>query len=188
MVEIRSKLYSFTIEKKCEENIAFLERVDHFRVMKNSANRYLEATKILFTFIQKNSEFELNLPFNIKNKFNIAFTACSEEFIPITLFDDISELIFRELKQDNFKSFLQNEIWIRFIHKNQYLLKDILTDDDEIINTVEVKEDSAISKNDCQNEKLLIFFGFPTTQKASIIAEGISSNFYFNIFKISIFI
>ena len=128
----------------------------------------------MFTFLQKNAEFELNLPFTCRNKFDAEFTDCTEDNTPITLFDDISELIFRELKQDNFKRFQQSEIWIRFIYKNQHLLKDILADDD-IINPSDAEAISTTSSStdSGKNDKLGISFGFASTHKATILDEGI---------------
>jgi hypothetical protein len=123
------KVFLFLLIK--QENPAFIEKVDHYRNLKNSTNRYLEATKIMFSFIQPLSQYELNLPSTYKMSINNQFTNCSEDDCPVNLFDEVSKLIFYELEKDNFGSFTQTPLWLKFLKKNQHFIKDILADDDE---------------------------------------------------------
>eukprot|EP01080_Neovahlkampfia_damariscottae_P004882 gene4882-8476_t len=143
--EIRDLIQQFTIEKRCEENIAFIQRVDAYRVLKNSYNRYLEATKIMFTFLQPHAQYELNLPHKEKTILNQQFTSCTEDHCPFNLFDVVSLIIFFELERDNAPGFLKSESWKKFIRRNQHLIKDIIADEDQELEE-ETKSDSPKDK------------------------------------------
>jgi hypothetical protein len=148
------------------ENMNFLEYVEKFKSMKNQRNRYYAATKIMFLFVRKNSEMELNLPSNVFKSLNQKFTECSENEVPMDLFEVVETLIFQEIRSENFKTFLKTENWLNFIKKHQYFLKDILEDEDQDQLFHKARKQTEIVEKIPSNQ-------FPSTTSPSINRGGI---------------
>ena len=126
---------------------------------------------MLFSFIQPQSQFEINISSNQRNQFERKFTECTEEYTPITLFDELSIFIFVELERDNFRKFLTSEIWLKYIKKHTYLLKDILADEDDIAINQDGDQSQDSSHDSKDNNSKKIPSGFPATKNASISDE-----------------
>jgi hypothetical protein len=136
--EIKILITKFCLDKGFEskklflnsspEFIELIERIDTFRSYKSSNFRYLEATKIIYRFIERNSE--IVIPQKILKNINQTYTNCSEINCPITLFDEIQLAVFESLEDSIFESFLKSDLWVNYLDENPEIVSEIFLEKD----------------------------------------------------------
>jgi hypothetical protein len=92
--EARAEFKVHLVKTKNDENIIFYELVDEFKRLKSIRNRYALAGHIHDNFIKEQSDYELNLPSDMRNTTLEDFRNISSDTCPSTLFDDVQDYIF----------------------------------------------------------------------------------------------
>lgn len=116
-----------------EEPFLFYEAVEKYQKTRLEKNRANMANEIMSNFIQVNSKYELNLSMTIRNEIMKNWKQISEkndlrafdDFIscPTDLFNKAQDVIFTELRDDNFPRFIHSENFKKFIKKEMKKLK-----------------------------------------------------------------
>lgn len=135
------------------EPFKFYEAVEQYQKTRLDKNRYDLGRSIIDKFIIVGSTFELNLAMNIRNETlqkwkqiqetNEHYLETDPDFIscPSDLFSRAQDLLFIELKQDNFPRFIQSDIFKRFLLKE-------MKKDDALLDKLGSKKSVKRSQND----------------------------------------
>jgi hypothetical protein len=106
----------------------FINRVGSFRSFRSPANRYLEATKIVYIFFGKKSKmFEPKLSKVVSQQ----FTRCSETNCCLGLFDLAEEFVISSLEKLVLEDFMKTEQWRLYMEKNPEILYELFANDKE---------------------------------------------------------
>ncbi|KAG2386695.1 hypothetical protein C9374_002439 [Naegleria lovaniensis] len=128
-----------------EEPFLFYEAVEKYQKTRLDKNRANMANEIMSSFINVNSKYELNLSMTIRNEIMKNWKQISEQnelkimsqssgkmnngamddliSCPVDLFSKAQDVIFTELKDDNFPRFVNSENFKKFVKKEMKKLK-----------------------------------------------------------------
>ncbi|KAG2374008.1 hypothetical protein C9374_011673 [Naegleria lovaniensis] len=127
-VEARETFRNF-LKKDClnEEPFIFYEAVEQYNKTRLGKNRFELAHDIIDKFIMVGSLHELNLSMNDRKELlkrwkevsekNEAITNTDLISCPIDLFNSIQDVLFIELKVDNFPRFIASDMFKKFLNK-----------------------------------------------------------------------
>jgi hypothetical protein len=122
------------------DQLTFYHKVDEYKHLKASKNRYQLAKKLMNNFIEEHSKQQINLSNHIRKSIQEKFLKIQENFdleenenndndmedenlklnlnpCPSDLFDIVQNDVFLQLKTDCFPRFLESENFIEFLYE-----------------------------------------------------------------------
>jgi hypothetical protein len=149
----------------------FIEKVEKFKTLKSSKNRYKEANKLIFLFMDENSEYGLNLSNHVKkdimnmlNKSSESKVKITEAFCPDFIFNKAMMEVMLDLKNNVLEKFIKSQKFIDYANKNPQIIKEYIceTREEEEENEVdlfdEVNDETSFEKKiNISNMTNLIF-------------------------------
>jgi hypothetical protein len=118
----REAMKQFLSDSQTVEPLLFINDHEQYMKLRLGQNRFEKANEMINKYITVNSECELNLSREVRNKVLQRFSDIQqveqdEQECPIDLFDKVQQAIFFELKEDSFSRFITSDLFLGHVKK-----------------------------------------------------------------------
>lgn len=115
--ETRALFKQFLKHEKNEEPLLFIEKIEHYLILKSNSSRYDLAKEIVHTFFTNDM---LNVSNGNKKLVMEQFQIMSEDNCERGLFQSAYQQIMLELKIDVFSRFVKSDLFVSYIEKKKH--------------------------------------------------------------------